>query len=150
MARARARARALARAELALRREAAARASSPADSCGISSTSTGWFGRPPRSPRYGLCSNTTGTLMSCDSVSPGRLITMRMRSRSPSSSLSTCDSTNTTSSIAFANGNAGCVTPSCTFSHGGGEGSLCGRRGGRQGDGGECRHHAEYESQSSS
>jgi hypothetical protein len=45
---------------------------------------------------------------------------IRTRSRRPSPSLSTSDSTKTVSSIEFANGNTGCVTPFSTLSLGGG------------------------------
>ena len=58
--------------------------------------------------------------MPCDAVSPGRLIRMRTRSRRPSPSVSSGVSTNTVSSIALASANCGWVTPSWTFSHGGG------------------------------
>ncbi len=54
------------------------------------------------------------------SVSPGRLMWIRTRSRRPSWSLSTVVSTNRVSSIALSSEKTGCVTPSLTTSHGGG------------------------------
>ena len=86
----------------------------------MNAKSTLWLTELPRLPRYGLCSNTTGTLMPWLSVSPGRLMRMRMRSRAPSSSVSSGVSTKTTSSIALAKANCGCVAPFSTLSHGGG------------------------------
>ena len=90
-------------------------------SCGSTSKSTLWLTASPNPPRYGLCSKTTGTsIPSSPSVSPGRLIRIRTRSRRPSWSLSTTVSTNSVSSIASSSEKIGCVTPSSTLSHGGG------------------------------